>query len=107
MLPQAPVWLLTMDPVTILRPATAVDAEGDPTGALGSSFSSRGTLLSISAREQLAAQQRGTSIDKALGCRLGTDINEGDMVTVGGATYEVVAAENRRLYRRLQLRNTK
>ena len=105
LLPRAPRALLRFDAYTAQRSSgSAVDSEGDPTGGQLSLPEGRGTLASVSAAEQLLATQRGTSVDKAFNVELGLDLIEGDWISVNGALYEVVAAENRRLHRRLLMR---
>jgi hypothetical protein len=104
-LPRAPRFLLRFDAITIQRSTgTAVDSEGDPTGGRSTVLEGRGTLGSVSATEQLVAAQRNTTVDKAVNVELGTDLVEGDWVTVKGSTYEVVSAEDRRLHRRCLVR---
>lgn len=94
-----------MDSITVQRSTgTAIDSEGDPTGSRRTVLEDRGTLTSVSATEQLVAAQRGTTVDKGLNVALGMDLLEGDWVTVSGSSYEVVAAENRRIHRRLLMR---
>lgn len=104
LLPRAPQVLLRMDAITIQRPSGTADSEGNPTGTRTTVAEMRGTLASISATESLTASQRNTVIDKALAVALGTDVMEGDRVTVNGVTYEVVSTDNRRLYRRALMR---
>jgi hypothetical protein len=104
-LPRAPRFILRFDAITIQRSTgTAIDSEGDPTGGRPTVFEGRGTLGSVSATEQLVAAQRNTTVDKGLNVELGMDLLEGDWVTVKGSTYEVVAAEDRRLHRRALVR---
>lgn len=105
LLPRAPRALLRIDAITVQRSTeTTVDSEGDPAGGRSIILQGRGTLVSVSANEQLVAAQRNTTVDKALHLELGLDVGEGDWITCRGATYEVVAAEDRRLQRRLLLR---
>lgn len=103
--PRAPRFLLRQDAITVTRSTeTSVDSEGDPIGGRPLILQGRGTLSSVSATEQLVAAQRNTTVDKALALELGVDVREGDWVTVGSDTYEVVAADNRRLHRRCLVR---
>lgn len=105
LLPKAPRPLLRFDAFTAQRPnGTAVDSEGDSTGGRSTILNGRATLASVSAREQLVATQRNTTVDKALLLEPGLDVIEGDWVTVHGVLYEVVSAEDRRLDRRLLMR---
>jgi hypothetical protein len=83
---------------------SGVDAEGNPNATPALNLTGRGTLVSVSATEQLVATQRGSRIDKAFLVELGMDLQEGDLVSVLGTSYEVISAEDRRLHRRLLLR---
>ncbi len=97
--------LLHNDLVTIGRPGTTADAEGDSSGVRSSVTTTlRGTLGAVSATESLTAAERDTVINRSLTVELGTDVHEGDWVTGAGVTYEVVSAEDRRFYRRCLMR---
>lgn len=97
--------MLRMDQITVTRSTTTIDAEGDPIGGNTVIVADRGTLVSVSAQEQLTAQERGSRVDKALLVELGVNVMEGDRVYAKGVLYEAVSAENRRLHRRVLVRN--
>lgn len=96
---------LRIDTITVTRSNTTVDAEGVPVPGGTVVLEKYGTFAAVSAQEQLVAQERGTTIDKALNVELGVDLHEGDLVSdANGVAYEVITAEDRRLERRLLLR---
>jgi hypothetical protein len=64
----------------------------------------RGTWQELNAQEQLLAAQRGTKVQAELGLVLGSDVRAGDFVTVMGASWEVVDANDLRSRRRALLR---
>jgi hypothetical protein len=98
---------LRLDPMTVTRTGTSIDAEGDPTvGTPVVVLEGYGTLVDVSAQEELLAAERGTRVDKALLTELGLDIFEGDRVAVRGATYEVVSVDDKRIERRALVRKT-
>jgi len=101
---RAPRALFRMDAITVRRSSGTVDAEGNP-ASRATVLTGRGTLSTAGPREQELAAQRGSRIDKILSLELGLDVRAGDWVTVNdGQTFEVVAVEDRRVFRRASVR---
>lgn len=84
--------------VDVLRPGTAVDAWGDPTGAVGDPISS-GVPAAVAEdlqRSYLATEQRGGIVEYfTVRLRPGTDVREGDQLRDrNGLVYQVDAVSN-------------
>ena len=93
---------LNKDTVTISRPATTADAEGNPTQTLTTVFSGAGTYGSASTRDELVAAQKGQVVDAVVAMTF--EPRPGDRLVVRGDNYEVVAVKDVRLHNRVFIR---
>src|SRR5690348_2322823 len=99
LLPKVPRALVRLDDIVITRPSPNVDSEGNAQ-ANSVVFTGKGTLSQAGQRDVDYAGTRGTTVDSVLAVERTLDLQAGDLVTVEGQLYEVVAVDNRRLYRR-------
>jgi hypothetical protein len=84
---------LNREDITIVRPTTAADAEGDYTNATTAIANLQGAWGSASSSEITGAAQRDETIDSVCLVPLGTDIKVEDRVTVVGKTWVVVGVK--------------
>jgi hypothetical protein len=94
---------LDYDEVTIERPGSASDAEGNPTDALSSVATTRGSYGTPSAQDLEDAGKRQQVIDAVVATSF-NGIRLGDRLTVRGNPYEVVAIKDVRLHNRVFIR---
>jgi len=94
---------LDRDPVTVARPGTALDAEGNPSLALTTVLTTVGTWGSPSYRDIARAQQGGQVVDAVVATAT-ADIRINDRVIVRGKTYTVETVHDTRFHMRLGLR---
>lgn len=95
---------LARDAVTIQRQANTVDVEGDYVGALSTVYDGRGTYGSPRASDLVLADQRGQRIDAVLAVTSDADAEPGDVATLKGETWAVVAVMDVRTHQRVLLR---
>lgn len=93
---------LNLDVVTISRPASTSDAEGNPTEVLSTIYTGPGTYGSATTRDELEAAQRGQVVDAVVAMTF--EPRPGDRLTVRGDDYEVVAVKDVRIHNRIYIR---
>jgi hypothetical protein len=94
---------LDRDEVVVKRPGAAVDAEGNPTQALTTVDTIRGTWGSPSYRDLLRATQAAQAID-AVVASVSTVPRMGDRLEVRGKAYSVVTVADARFHFRYGVR---
>jgi head-tail adaptor len=95
---------LTRDDVSLQRPPSTTDAEGNPAGALGAPVVMRGTWGTPSQTEATTADARGQQLDAVVAMATGQDVRLGDRITVRGGIYEVLAIVDTQIHSRYWLR---
>lgn len=96
---------LTRDLVTIAQPATTADAEGFPSGTLGTALNTMGALGTPRAKDQAVAAQRGQTVDAVLIVDPSVSVKLGGIVTARGFTWIIVAVTDVRVHQRVLLRH--
>lgn len=92
---------LAQDAVVISRPAGSSDTEGNAVGALSVVASTRGTWGSPTSRDIAAFAEQ---IDAVLAIAYATNIQQGDLVAVRSAQYEVAHVRPLKTHKRCFLR---
>ena len=96
---------LTLDAVTINRPASTSDAEGNVTaGFTLITNTARGTWGMPTDTDRQVADRRGELLDATLALDNGIDIKPGDVVTCRSQTWVVTAVRDVRIHQRAFLR---
>ncbi len=91
-------------PLSIARPVSTSDAEGNYSSTLGNPVSVMGSWGSASTTEMSQAAQRGQVVDSACIVPSGTDIATGDTVSAAGHTWQVTGTKNLQVHIRALMR---
>lgn len=93
-----------LDDVTITRPGSTVDSEGDVVGAPEEVATVRATIGTPRARDRETAASLGQRLDAVLYAPVDADVRLGDTVSTTDGSWTVITVDPQRFITRAQLR---